>query len=158
LLVRGVPLTAGPPYRAIRVHSAMDWILSRVLSPPLDCPIWVIGPTPMKFRCPTTASSSQRLSCGVGCLPLSGSAPRLFQPLSGFRTLEFHGLVSCRNRSWTTSYRAFPSRRPCSPSRDQPTPLLSSSGVRVRVACDLITVDFTDAHALDAVAWIPRRL
>lgn len=76
----------------------------------------------MKFRCPTTASSSERLFCGVGCPPLSGSAPRLFQPLSGFRKLEFHGLVSCRNRSWTTSYRAFPSRRPCSPSRDQLLP------------------------------------
>jgi hypothetical protein len=44
-----------------------------------------------------------------------GSALRFFQPLSGFSKLEFHGLVSCRNRSWASPCRAFPSQRSCTP-------------------------------------------
>jgi hypothetical protein len=38
------------------------------------------------------------------------SAPGLSQPLGGLRKRAFHGLVSCRNRSWTVFRRAFPSR------------------------------------------------
>jgi hypothetical protein len=44
-----------------------------------------------------------------------GAAPRFSQPLSGFSKLEFHGLVSCRNRSWASPFRAFPSQRSCTP-------------------------------------------
>jgi hypothetical protein len=44
-----------------------------------------------------------------------GAALRFSQPLSGFSKLEFHGLVSCRNRSWASPFRAFPSQRSCTP-------------------------------------------
>jgi hypothetical protein len=48
--------------------------------------------------------------------PRPGSAPRLSQPLSGFRKLEFHGLVSCRSQFLGChSFRAFPSQRSCAP-------------------------------------------
>jgi len=58
-----------------------------------------------------------------------GSALRFSQPLSGFSKLEFHGLVSCRNRSWASPFRAFPSRRSCTPSEVTFAPLRLSTDV-----------------------------
>jgi len=40
--------------------------------------------------------------------PLSDSALGFSQPPSGFRIAKFHGLISCRNRSWTTSLQSVP--------------------------------------------------
>jgi len=47
----------------------------------------------------------------------SGSALRFSQPLSGLRKLEFHGLISSRNRSWVTSLQSVPLAAIVYPSR-----------------------------------------
>ena len=49
--------------------------------------------------------------------PNRGSALRISHPFSGFREIVFHGLVSCRNRSWTVSLLSVPSARVGSASR-----------------------------------------
>jgi hypothetical protein len=44
--------------------------------------------------------------------------------------LKFHGLISCRNRSWAFSFRAFPSRRSCLPLSRPHAPLQLFTGLR----------------------------
>jgi hypothetical protein len=70
---------------------------------------------------------------------------------------EFRGLVSCRNRSWDSSYRAFPSRK----SR---TPLEAACSLAVihrRAGTRRLGPYHRRFHRLTrfhALAWIPRRL
>jgi hypothetical protein len=98
------------------VHSTLDQIPSRVLRPPLDRPARRPDPSPLRFPCPSTASSSEPL-VGRVVQPRPGSALRFSQPLSGFSLLEFHGLVSCRNRSWASSLQSLPLTEIVYPSR-----------------------------------------
>jgi hypothetical protein len=86
-------------------------------------------------------------------------------PLSGFLNppavsaqIKFHGLISCRNRSWTTSLQSFPLAKNTYPSQGRLAPLQLSTVPRKRAASDLITRRFTDSHAFDAVAKIPDEL
>jgi hypothetical protein len=72
--------------------------------------------------------------------------------------LEFRGPVSCRNRSWGSPFRGFPSRKSRAPLEVASAPLRSSTDVLERNVPDLIAAGFPDSHAFDAVAWFPRRL
>jgi hypothetical protein len=92
-------------------------------SPPLlDCPTCWGWETDFSwsFDALQRHPRSSALSYAAGIAhPNRGSAPRIFHPFSGFREIEFHGLVSCRNRSWTVSLLSVPpakiggtSRRP----------------------------------------------
>jgi len=113
----GSSSTHRPPHRAMWVHSTLDQIPSRVLRPPLDRPARRPDPSPLRFLRPSTASTSEPFFVGRAVQPRPGSALRLSQPLSGFGLLEFHGLVSCRNRSWASSLQSLPLTEIVYPSR-----------------------------------------
>jgi len=92
-------------------------------SPPLlDCPTCWGWETDFSwsFDALQRHPRSSALSYAAGIAhPNRGSALRISHPSSGFREIEFHGLVSCRNRSWTVSLLSVPpakiggtSRRP----------------------------------------------
>lgn len=64
----------------------------------------------LESRRPSTASTIKRpflVAAGIAH-PNRGSALRISHPFSGFRETEFHGLISCRNRSWTVSLLSVP--------------------------------------------------
>jgi hypothetical protein len=159
LPVRVFPPLAGPSHRETRVHSAVERTPFRVLRPPYSTvrPLGRSRP-PLRFPCPSTASSRQPLY-GAGC---SIPAP---VPLSGFLNLS---AVSASSSS-TALFRAatVPGLLPSEPSphRDRvplPGPPLLPCGhpptcwtARFR---SLVTTGFPDARAFDAVAWFPRRL
>jgi hypothetical protein len=54
-------------------------------------------------------------------------------------------------------FRAFPSRRSCTPLEATGSLAVSHRAAK-RTPCDLITRGFTDSHAFGAVAWIPHEL
>jgi hypothetical protein len=111
----------------------------------------------MKFLGPSTASSGEpRLGRAVLLPPRFRS--QVFSTSQRFPGKpEFHGLVSCRNRSWASSFRAFP-------SQGSRTPLEAASFLAViqqracRTRCRWIeSPGFPDAHTVTgAVAWFPR--
>jgi hypothetical protein len=72
--------------------------------------------------------------------------------------LEFRGHISCRNRSWDSPFRGFPSQESCAPLEATSAPMRSSTNVLKRCFPDLIAAGFPDSHAFDAVAWFPPRL
>jgi hypothetical protein len=69
--------------------------------------------------------------------------------------LEFRGPVSCRNRSWGSPFRGFPSRESRAPLGVASAPMRLSTDVLRRCFLNLITAGFTDSHAFGAVAWFP---
>jgi len=93
----------------IAVHSALDG------SPPEFCIHLsrLSGPLVAGTTFPRDFGALQRYPWSSPIMkrafkPLLGSAHGFSQPLSGFRTTKFHGLISCRNRSWTTSLQSLP--------------------------------------------------
>jgi len=120
-------------------------------------PVGRIRP-PLRFACPTTASSGQPL-CGTGC---SIPAP---VPLSGFLNLS----AASASSSSTALFRAatVPGLLPSEPSPHGdrvplPRSLLLPCGYPPTCLTPLlrrlVTTGFPDARAFDAVAWFPRRL
>jgi hypothetical protein len=93
----------------------VDRIPSRVFRPLLDRPTCRPEPSSPEVSAPFNGILAPAPVWDGSFHPRPGSALRLSQPLSGLRQLEFHGLVSCRNRSWASPFRAFPSQRSCTP-------------------------------------------
>lgn len=84
----------------------------------------------LQFRRPSTAFPVRPHSCHELSKLTTG-------PLSGFLNLsavsaltEFHGLVSCRNRSWTASLQSVPLAKIVNPSRGHLAPLQLSTVLR----------------------------
>jgi hypothetical protein len=132
----------------------MDRTPFRVLSPPLCRPTRRSEPASPEVFAPfndfTRASPvMERL---VQRRP--GSALGLSQPLSGFRTHELHGLVSCRDRSWVALLQSFPLAGIAHPSRGRMLPC-----GHPRASCDApISTLRRRFHRLPrsrALAWIP---
>jgi len=116
------------------------------------------GPDLPKFRRPLTASSNEPPVLDRAVTPTPGSAPRFSQPLSGFSSKsKFHGFISCRNRFWTASFRAFPSRRSWHLLRLTSSPAVIHPWLKC-VACGLITSRFCQLSRLTkgAIARLPR--
>jgi len=109
------PLLAGPLGQKTQVHPTVEQRPLRVvflLSPPgLVRRVRLLG-----FRRPSTASARELRSSDRSFATRPGSALALSQRLSGLCKRAFHGLVSCRNRSWTAFPRAFPSQESRAPS------------------------------------------
>jgi len=96
-----------------------------------------------------------RAPCGAACPTPPRFRSQVFSTSQQFPgKLEFHGLVSCRNRSWVPPFRAFPSQRAL-------TPLEATCSLAVihrsagRPARDLSPPVSADSHARGAVAWLP---
>jgi hypothetical protein len=87
-----------------------------------------------------------------------GSALRLSQPLSGFRSTKFHGLISCRSRSWTVPLQSFPLAEVAHPFRGR---FCSLAVIHRALEMRRQRPYYPRFHRLprfSAVAWIPREL
>jgi hypothetical protein len=130
LPVRVFPPLAGPSHRETRVHSAVERTPFRVLRPPYSTvrPLGRSRP-PLRFPCPSTASSRQPLY-GAGC---SIPAP---VPLSGFLNLS---AVSASSSS-TALFRAatVPGLLPSEPSPHRDRVPLSRPLAPLRSSTDVL--------------------
>jgi hypothetical protein len=102
---------------------------------PALAPFGAGHPSPLRFRS-QVFSTSQRFPSKLG----------------------FHGLVSCRNRSWVSLLQSFPLAEIVYPSRGHLLPRSYPPALRPVSRKVLLTARFPDVHALDAVAWFPARL
>jgi len=68
---------------------------------------------------------------------------------------KFHGLISCRNRSWVSPFRVFPSRKIANLFRADQAPMQLSTSVPKRTTRDLIAFGFTDSHAFAQLPGSP---
>jgi hypothetical protein len=111
-LAECVPQITGPPHREVKAHS-LEAIPSRVFpsSRPSDP---TVGPAPPRFLGPTTVSPALAPS-EAGVTPPRFRS-RVFSTPQRFASKhELRGLVSCRNRSWASSFRVFPSQESRAP-------------------------------------------
>jgi hypothetical protein len=113
---------------------------------PTSRPPSYLGPTPCGFPGPSAASPALAPSEMGRPFPTS-------VPLSGFLNLSavsWHalvcGLVSCHYRSWTSPFRAFPSRGSWFPLGPPAALQLSTARPRRQIRA-LISPGFLDAHA-----------
>ena len=106
------PYCRSPASLPIRVHSAMSSTplqsLHRLYS--TAQPVGVGKPTSPGVSTPFNGIHDQAPAPNAAGIahPNRGSALRISHPFSGFREIVFHGLVSCRNRSWTVSLLSVP--------------------------------------------------
>jgi len=148
---------AGPPYRKIQVHSTVGSIPFRVshhLSTARSADrVGLPWSFPALQRHPRTSPILER---DVPFPPrFRSQAFSTSQRFPG--KFEFHGLISCRNRSWTFSFRVFP-HKACDPLSRIPTPAQFSTDVQKRTSRPLVTLDFPKRPRRNAVAWFPREL
>jgi len=122
-------------------------------------------PSSPSRRSASTSRVSSPTTTSLGLAPYGAGIPNLprfrsqaFSASQRFPSSpKFHGLISCRNRSWGSPFRVFPSQKAVPPLEGRCS-LRLSTDVLKRTTPVLITAGFPDSHASDAVAWFPRRL
>jgi hypothetical protein len=97
-----------------------------------------------------------RAPWGAGLPPRLRFRPQVFSTSRRFPSkLEFHGPVSCRNRSWDSSFRAFPSQKSRTPLEAASSPaVIHRRAARTHRA--LVTTRFRRRPRSLALAWLPR--
>jgi hypothetical protein len=150
-----VPLVTGPLSLTTQVHSA------GMVSPPES--LTTSRPSDSRRTDSPEVLRPQNdilglAPLGVGCPPLPRFRSQAFSTSQRFPSRpELHGPIPCRDRSWASSFRAFPSQRSCSPLEATSSPAVIHQ--RAGTHSPALFVDgFPDAHAQDAVARFPRPL
>jgi hypothetical protein len=127
-------------------------------SPPPDRPTSRSDPTSLRSPAPSNGILVPAPSGAGRPFPLRFRS-QAFSTSQRFPSkLEFHGLVSCRNRSWVTSPSELSPRRDRVPLSRPLAPPQLSTAVPGRTPARPFAARFPDSHARGAVAWFPRRL